>query len=179
MTPASGTDRRTATLPAGPQGGRLLGSLRDFNRDQLGFYGRCAREYGDVVPVRLGPSRGLVIYHPDAIEDVLVARSRDFIKSPGIRFLRGLLGDGLLLSEGDLWLRQRRLMQPAFHRQRIAGYGEVMAAFAARHVAGWRDGAVAGHPSGDDDAHAGHRGQDAVRRRRVRRGRRHRATPRT
>ena len=146
MSPPA-TESRGAPRPAGPRGSRLLGSLRDFSRDQLGFYERCAREHGDVVPVRLGPSRGLLVYHPDAIEEVLVARNRDFIKSPGIRFLRGLLGDGLLLSEGDLWLRQRRLMQPAFHRQRIAGYGEVMASFAARHVAGWRDGAVV-------DAHA-------------------------
>jgi cytochrome P450 len=70
------------------------------------------------VPVRLGPSRGLLLYHPDAIEEVLVVRSRDFIESRGVR----------------------RLMQPAFHRQRVAAYGEVMAAYAARHAAGWQDG---------------------------------------
>ena len=111
---------RTAALHQGPRGHALLGNLRDFNRDQLGFYAGCAREYGDVVPLRLGPFPGLLIYHPDAIEEVLVTRSRDFIKSPGVRLLRGLLGNGLLLSEGDVWLRQRRLVQPAFHRQRVA-----------------------------------------------------------
>ena len=126
----------------GPRGHGLLGNLREFNRDQLGFYTRCAREYGDVVPVRLGPSRGLLVYHPDAIEEVLVTRNRDFIKSRGIRLLRGLLGDGLFVAEGDLWLRQRRLMQPAFHRQRVAAYGEVMAAYASRRAAEWDDGAV-------------------------------------
>jgi cytochrome P450 len=126
----------------GPREHWLLGSLGEFNRDQLGFYGRCAREYGDVVPVRLGPRRGLLIYHPDAIEGVLITRARDFVKSPGIRLLRRLLGDGLFVSEGDLWLRQRRLMQPAFHRQRIAAYGDVMATYAMRRAAGWRDGAV-------------------------------------
>jgi cytochrome P450 len=120
----------------------LLGSLREFRRDQLGFYTRCAREHGDVVPVRLGPTRGLLIYHPDAIEDVLVTRSRDFTKTRGIRMLRALIGDGLVISEGDFWLRQRRLMQPAFHRQRIAAYGEVMAAYAMRQAAGWQAGAV-------------------------------------
>jgi len=83
---------RTAPLHEGPRGHGLLGSLSDFNRDQFGFYARCAREYGDVVPVRLGPSRGLLIYHPDAIEEVLVAQNRDFIKSRGIRPLRGLIG---------------------------------------------------------------------------------------
>ena len=131
-----------AAPPQGPRGHALLGSLRDLNRDQLGFYARCARQYGDVVPVRLGPSRGLLIYHPDAIEEVLVTRNRDFIKSRGIRLLRAFLGDGLFTAEGDLWLRQRRLMQPAFHRQRVAAYGEVMATYAARRAAGWHEGAV-------------------------------------
>jgi cytochrome P450 len=131
-----------AAPPRGPRGHALLGSLRDFNRDQLGFYTRCAREYGDVVPVRLGPAPGLLIYHPDAIEEVLVTRNRDFIKSRGVRLMRAFLGDGLFTAEGDLWLRQRRLMQPAFHRQRIAAYGLVMAGYAARRAAHWHEGAV-------------------------------------
>ena len=84
----------------------------------------------------MGPYRIFLVFHPDAIEELLVARNRDFIKSPGVRLLRPVLGDGLLLSEGDTWLRQRRLVQPAFHRQRVAAYGEVMATFAERHVAG-------------------------------------------
>lgn len=125
----------------GPQGRRLLGSLGDFHRDQLGFYVSCA-QYGDVVPVRFGPRRVLLLYHPDAIEEVLVTRSRDFVKSPGVRVMRLLLGDGLLLSEGDFWLRQRRLVQPAFHRQRVAAYGEVMTAYATRRLADWKEGDV-------------------------------------
>jgi cytochrome P450 len=137
-SPAAGS---TAS-PRGPRGRGLFGNLRDFNRDQLGFYDRCAREYGDVAPVRLGPRRGLLIYHPDAIEEVLVARNRDFTRSPGTLLLRRLLGDGLFVSDGDFWLRQRRLMQPAFHRQRVAAYGEIMAAHAERRAAGWHDGSV-------------------------------------
>jgi cytochrome P450 len=81
-------------------------------------------------------------YHPDAIEELLVTRNRDFTKSLGLRRLRPLVGDGLFLSEGDTWLRQRRLVQPAFHRQRLAGYGDVMIAFTQRHMAGWKDGSV-------------------------------------
>jgi cytochrome P450 len=126
----------------GPKGGYFFGAVADFRRDQLGFYEACARDYGDVVETKMGPFRMLLVYHPDAIEELLVARNRDFIKSPGVQLLRPLLGDGLLLSEGDTWLRQRRLVQPAFHRQRVAGYGEVMAALAARHAAAWSDGAV-------------------------------------
>ena len=140
MAPSSAT--KTAAPHQGPKGHTLLGSLRDFNHDQLGFYARCARDYGDVVPVRLGPFPGLLIYHPDAIEEVLVVRNRDFIKSRGVRLMRAFLGDGLFTAEGDLWLRQRRLMQPAFHRQRVAVYGETMAAYAARWAADWHDGAV-------------------------------------
>jgi cytochrome P450 len=131
-----------ATLPRGPKGRFLVGSLPDLRRDHLGFYTACAREFGDVVPVRLGPHRALLIYHPDAIEEVLVTKSRDFLKSPGVRLLRPLLGNGLLLSEGDVWLRQRRLVQPAFHRQRVAAYGEVMTAYAERRLVDWKDGQV-------------------------------------
>jgi cytochrome P450 len=120
----------------------LFGSGAHFRRDQLGFYETCAREYGDFVETRMGPFRVWLIYHPDAIEELLVTRNRDFIKSPGVRLLRPLLGDGLLLSEGETWLRQRRLMQPAFHRQRVAGYGDVMSTFAERHVAGWKAGEI-------------------------------------
>lgn len=129
-------------LPRGPKGHFLLGSGPDLARDQLGFYASCAREYGDVVPLRLGPRHGLLVYHPDAIEEVLVTRSRDFVKSPGVRLLGQLLGNGLFLSEGEVWLRQRRLVQPAFHRQRVAAYGEVMTAYTVRRLADWKDGDV-------------------------------------
>jgi cytochrome P450 len=125
----------------GPRARGVLGHLRDLQEDQLGFYVRCAG-HGDVVPARFFRRRVLLLYHPDAIEDVLVARSRDFIKSPGVLLLRPLLGAGLLLAEGDVWLRQRRLVQPAFHRQRVTAYGDVMTAFAAAHVAGWKSGDV-------------------------------------
>jgi len=129
-------------LPPGPKGHFLLGSGPDLTRDQLGFYEACAREYGDVVPLRMGPYRGLLVYHPDAIEEVLIARNRDFIKSPGVRLLSRVLGDGLLLSEGGVWLRQRRLVQPAFHRQRVLAYGDVMTSYTARRMAEWTDGDV-------------------------------------
>jgi cytochrome P450 len=134
----------TAALdrPPGPKGGYFSGSTAEFRRDQLGFYAACARDYGDVVATRMGPFRVLLIYHPDGIEELLAARSRDFIKSPGVRLLRPLLGEGLLLSENETWLRQRRLIQPAFHRQRVAGYGEVMTRLAQRYVSGWKDGDV-------------------------------------
>ena len=126
--------------PRGPRGSFFLGHLGELQREQLRFYATCARDFGDVVPLRLGFRRAFLVYHPDAIEQVLVTRNRDYQKSPGVRLLRSLFGDGLLLSEGDFWLRQRRLVQPAFHRQRVSAYGEVMTAYTTRRLAQWKEG---------------------------------------
>jgi cytochrome P450 len=120
----------------------LLGHVPAFSRDGLGFLTLLAREYGDLVPLRLTPFRAVFVNHPDLIEDVLVTRNRSFVKSLALRRARVLVGNGLIVSEGDFWLRQRRLMQPAFHRERMAGYGQVMVAYAQQHVADWQSGEV-------------------------------------
>lgn len=127
-------------LPAGPRGHFLLGSLPELRRDALGLFAACARDYGDIVPIRIHRRRLLLLSHPDLIEEVLVAHARRTTKTLLVQALRPVLGEGLLLSEGDTWLRQRRLIQPAFHRQRIAAYGDVMAGHAERAMAAWRDG---------------------------------------
>jgi cytochrome P450 len=127
-------------LPPGPKGHWLVGSLPEFRRDLLGFFVACAREFGDVVPIRVAGRKLVLLSHPDLIEEVLTVRARQTTKTALLQMLRPVLGDGLLLSEGDTWLRQRRLMQPAFHRQRIAAYGDVMAAYAERGMADWKDG---------------------------------------
>ena len=126
-------------LPPGPKGHPLLGHIGEWNRDSMGFLARCARERGDVVPIRLGPARMVVFSHPDLVEQVLVAQHANFNKGEGHRLTRSLLGNGLLSSEGDFWLRQRRLAQPAFHRERIAAYAETMVARSrtASMVANW------------------------------------------
>src|SRR5262249_49641870 len=96
-------------------------------------------DFGDVVPVRLAYVRSVAIFHPDAIEEVLVTQSKNFIKHFALRMNRLLLGNGLLTSEGDFWLRQRRLAQPAFNRTQVARYGGVMVSYAERLIAGWRE----------------------------------------
>ena len=106
-----------------------LGNAAQFNRDQLGFYEMFAHEYGDWVETQLDPFRMLLVYHPDAIEEIFVTRNWDFVKSPGVLRLRPMVGNRVFLAEGDSWLRERRLLQPAFPRQRL-GYGDVMTAFA-------------------------------------------------
>ena len=100
-------------IAPGPQGTFLGGNLHEVRRDMLGFFLRIAREYGDVASFRLGPRRLHLINHPDLVEQVLVQRAKEFRKNYGFRMNRLLLGNGLLTSEGDFWLRQRRLWHAA------------------------------------------------------------------
>src|SRR5262249_11444090 len=99
-----------------------------------------SREFGDIVSVRFGPHPVYLLSHPDQIEEVLVAKSRFFIKHYVLRLNNLILGNGLLNSEGDFWLRQRRLMQPIFHRNPIAGYAKVIIHYAEILLEEWRDG---------------------------------------
>ncbi len=120
-----------------------MGVMSDFNRDSLSFITRC-RDYGDVVSMRFLYLRTYFIYHPNEIEYVVSTNARNFKKPGTFRspFFQALVGNGLLTSEGDFWKRQRRLAQPAFHRQRINAYGEVMVEYAERMMSGWPEGDV-------------------------------------
>src|SRR2546423_10960056 len=129
-------------VPEGPKGGRIMGNMREFNRDTLAFVERCAREFGDVVLTRFLYVPAYFLFNPEHIEYVLATGSKNFVKPMSLRspfFLR-LVGNGLVTSEGEFWRRQRRLAQPAFHRDRVASYGETMVEFTERTLAGWREG---------------------------------------
>jgi len=130
-----------APLPPGPKGHPILGVMREFNRDTLSFITRC-RDYGDVVRMRFLYVNAYFIYHPDDIEYVLSTNARNFLKARSLRsnLFRRLVGNGLLTSEGDTWKRQRRLAQPAFHRQRINTYAQVMLDYTNRMLSKWRVG---------------------------------------
>lgn len=128
--------------PPGPPGNWLLGNLTELRRDMLAFFVRSAREYGDVVRLRIGPRSLYLVNHPDLIEEVLVHQARNYRKHYAVRLNRLLLGNGLLSSDGDFWLRQRRLAQPAFHRDRISAYGSIMVQCTGRMLAGWQAGTV-------------------------------------
>lgn len=137
----AGRPQRTRRFPPGPRAHPLLGVLPEFRRDPLGFVLGCARQYGDVVRLRFPVLTFYLVSHPDAIEEIPVTQHRDVVKGPSYRsLLRSFLGNGLLTSEGELWRRQRRLVQPAFHHDRIASYVEAMAAYADRMVRTWRNG---------------------------------------
>jgi cytochrome P450 len=118
--------------------------MPEFNQDSLGFITRCRVNYGDIVRMRFLYLTVFFLYHPDDIEYVLSTNAKNFIKSRSLRspFFQRLVGNGLLTSEGDFWLRQRRLAQPAFHRQRIGTYGEVMVQFTDRMLSSWRPGEI-------------------------------------
>lgn len=132
---------------ASPPGRRLTGHLPAFARDPLAFLLGTASTYGPVVPLRFGRTRAYLLSDPAHIEEVLVSKRRSFVKAKSLRALRRLFGDGLLLGEGDAWLRQRRLAQPAFHHERIASYAAIVVADTQRMLVSWSDG-------GTRDVHA-------------------------
>ena len=127
-------------LPPGPGGRYLFGNLFDYSRDPLGFLSRCARKYGDVVRLRFPGPPAYLLSNPDHIEQVLVRNNRNFIKDRVTRGELSILGNGLLTSDGDFWRRQRRLAQPAFHRERVEAYAETMVSYTRRMLEGWKGG---------------------------------------
>jgi cytochrome P450 len=134
-----------STLPPGPWPFPRLGispaNVLAFRRDPPGFLLGLAARYGDLVHLQGGANSFYILNHPDYVEEVLVTRHRNFVKGPAVQATRAILGNGLLTSEGDYHLRQRRLIQPIFHRQRIDGYGQDMVVYAARLGDRWQTGA--------------------------------------
>jgi cytochrome P450 len=126
----------------GPPAVPLLGHLLEFNRERAGFLTNLAREYGDVAEFRLGLDHFFLLNHPDYIRDVLITHEPNFHKGKALTRAKRLMGEGLVTSEDALHMRQRRLMQPAFHRQRITMYAHTMVERAARLANEWQDGAA-------------------------------------
>ena len=127
--------RQVSGVAPGPRGHPLLGSLPDVRRDPIGLFLESFRRYGDLVRFRFGPATAHLVSAPAGVNHVLAENHRNYGKQTrGYRNLRYVLGNGLLTAEGDHWRRQRRIAQPAFHRQRIAGFGQTMAR-AAREAA--------------------------------------------
>lgn len=105
-------------VPYGPWGA--------FLRDPLGFQARAQRQFGDVFRFRIGPVVLHFLYHPDHVRHVLAEHQKNYLRGWQYRLMGKLFGPSLTVSEGPFWLRQRRLAQPAFHRQRLAGYANVV-----------------------------------------------------
>jgi cytochrome P450 len=139
--PGSTFPRKSGSkLPPGPRGLPLFGNVFEPRGDAIGYFTRCVREYGDIVFLRFLGVPMCFVNRPEYIESVLVTQHANFEKSKDYRALRRVLGNGLLTSEGEFWRRQRKLVQPAFHQERIGAYAEVMVKFTGRMLASWRDG---------------------------------------
>lgn len=128
------------TRPPGPKGRHLLRSPLLGGAGPLINLPRMAHTYGDISFWQFLYVSSYFFAHPNQVESVLVTNHRSFIKGIGTRANPELFGNGLLTSEGEFWLRQRRLSQPAFHRTRIVSYADIMACEAERMLNGWRDG---------------------------------------
>ena len=142
---------RSATLrhPPGPRGHWLWGTMREFRQDSLGTLLHWTREYGDAIRFRFFLHYyGYLFSHPDDVQHILQDNNRNYTKipAPGNVLLQPLVGSGLLTSDGDSWLRQRRLMQPAFHRRRIASFATTMTDAARETLARWQAPAASGEP---------------------------------
>lgn len=137
--------RAARRAPGPPAGNPMIGVYFEARRDPLAFTMAMQRQYGDLV--RMRTIMGLISYqvtHPDDIDHILRRNAKAYPKGVFVSSVKPVLGDGILTLEGDSWLRQRRLAQPAFHRSRLLGFGEIMARRAAELIERWRPVAAAG-----------------------------------
>jgi cytochrome P450 len=130
--------------PPGPRDwcfGLALGQR--LRRRPLEMMTDVARNYGDLTYFRLGPYRIYSVNHPALVREVLVSKAKQFPKAArSTRVLSQFDGQGLAVSQGDFWLRQRRLVQPAFHSRRLGRYAEITVELTRRRMERWRPGAV-------------------------------------
>jgi len=135
---------QTTAIPPGPAEGFDLGG----NEKSLSLMRRCFAQYGDVYRI-FAPSRGVynyVINHPRDIKRVLLSNHRNYTKGEGMDRVKILLGNGIMTSEGDFWRRQRRMMQPSFHRRVLDRFGGLIHDVNENYAARWAVKAAAGEP---------------------------------
>jgi cytochrome P450 len=124
-------------IPPGPRPLPLLGHIPWLVRNPLLFITHLGRTYGDMCTFRIGPKQFYLVNHPDLIKQVML--SQTFVRTPLTRrLLASFLGEGLFSQEGDTHRRQRRLMQPAFHRERMAAYGQIVLDATYQMLDQWR-----------------------------------------
>ncbi|TMD62959.1 MAG: cytochrome P450 [Chloroflexi bacterium] len=133
----------TATLPAGPKGLPVVGNALQFQRDPLAFMRRTQQQFGRMAHLRLGNETVVTFFRPEHVRYFLMEHPRNFIK-PNLgngANLKAFLGDGLLTTDGEFHRKQRRLVQPAFHKKRVEGYADVMVQFTQEMLETWQAGA--------------------------------------
>lgn len=131
--------------PTGPKGHLLMGVLSRVRRDSLRFLAETPRLYGPVARYRLGLLQSYLVTHPDGVKRVLQDHVANYTKDHlSYGMVRWVAGNGLVTSQGDFWLRQRRLAQPAFHRQRIGAMAGLMTQATNELLERWADVAAQG-----------------------------------
>ncbi|MBT5049090.1 MAG: cytochrome P450 [Rhodospirillaceae bacterium] len=120
-----------------PKGNPFLGNLPDLRQDPLRYLMEVSQKHGEIVPLNLGPSKVVLVAQPDAIDHVLQRNYRNYHKSPFYQKLRPVLGDGLVMAEDDDWRRQRQLIQPAFHKDRLQAFDNIVVSATAEMLDGW------------------------------------------
>jgi cytochrome P450 len=138
-----GVDRRAAD-PPGPFFWEPFTPARELLRDPLGTLERMRRDYGDVVRSRIGPIAYYALFRPEHVKHILQDNNHNYVKGPIIARAKVLIGDGLFSSEGEFWRRQRKLAQPAFHRQRIGAFADAMTECGREALDAWSGAAATG-----------------------------------
>ncbi len=117
----------SSRIASGPRGSLIFGSLLDmYRRGMLTFYLDGWQQYGEIVRLRMGPLIQHLLVRPEYIRHVLATNWKNYCKGIGFRKLKRYLGNGLFVSEGTLWQRQRRLMQPFFCQRAVTGLAGLM-----------------------------------------------------
>ena len=128
--------------PPGPHSILPNKLLRKFIHNPIKTLMDIANTYGDIAHFKFGRQHVYLINNPDYIEDILIRKYKNFIKSRGLQVSKRLLGEGLVTSEGEYHDRQRRIIQPAFHPNLIKGYGDIMTTYAVNMCKRWEDGSM-------------------------------------
>ncbi len=132
--------------PLGPRFRSPFGFLAVMRTDPLKFLMDCWRQYGDVAEIRFPPWSTFLFTHPNDIKHILQENHRNYWKGVVFQKLKRIAGEGLVFSDGDLWRRQRQLIQPAFHRERIAGMAQMMVDSTTAMLDRWQTHAATERP---------------------------------
>jgi cytochrome P450 len=134
--PPGGQEHKVAP---GPPLHQMIGTLVNIYKDRLGLMTTVTEQFGDVVRFKMGPKNLYFFNHPEHAKYVLADNATNYHKGIGLIQAKRVLGDGLLTSEGDLWRRHRRIIQPSFQRERLARFSGVVVDEAKQLISRWRE----------------------------------------
>ncbi|MGK0383876.1 MAG: cytochrome P450 [Bacteroidia bacterium] len=137
-------DEQLLNLPPIAKGETFIGSARDLANDPLDFFEKYIPKFGEIFQLKSiffrfisEFERVMIVSNPDMVKHIIQDNNRNYIKSYGYRVLKVLLGEGLLTSEGDFWRKQRKLIQPGFHKERLSSFVQIYADLGQELVDKW------------------------------------------